>query len=55
MKNSSEKTPNPKELEKEISDFLSKKFGGNVKVVSPLGMPRELSIDKTEEPPGQKH
>ena len=31
-----EKIPNPAEIEKEISEFLSKKFGTNVKVVAPL-------------------
>ena len=30
-----EKMPSPKELEKEIGDFLSKKFGGSVKIMSP--------------------
>ncbi len=30
-----EKIPSPKELEKEIGDFLSKKFGGSVKIMSP--------------------
>ena len=36
MKTNNEKIPNPAEIEKEISEFLSKKFGENVKVVSPL-------------------
>ncbi|MDJ0720594.1 MAG: AAA family ATPase [Desulfobacterales bacterium] len=36
MKTHNEKIPNPAEIEKEIGDFLSKKFGENVKVVSPL-------------------
>jgi len=34
-----EKIPNPGELEKEISRFLAKKFGGQVKIVSPMPMP----------------
>ena len=29
-----EKTPNPKEIEKELGDFLAKRFGGTVKMVS---------------------
>ena len=36
MKERSEKIPDPKELEKEISEFLAKKFGDNVKIVSPM-------------------
>ena len=36
-----EKFPSPKELEKEISDFLSRKFGDSVKLVSPALLPEE--------------
>ncbi|MGD9330523.1 MAG: AAA family ATPase [Desulfobacterales bacterium] len=36
MNASNEKTPNPAEVEKEISAFLAKRFGGHVKIVSPL-------------------
>ncbi len=32
--------PNPKEIEKEIADFLSRKYGSQVKVVSPIVMPQ---------------
>ncbi len=35
MKFQNEKIPSPKELEKEIGEFLAKKFGGEVKIVSP--------------------
>ena len=49
MKESSEKIPNPKELEKEISEFLAKKFGDNVKIVSPMVLPQEAVLDKTKE------
>ena len=49
MKANNEKIPNPKELEKEISEFLAKKFGENVKIVSPLAMPQEAVLDKTKE------
>jgi len=41
-----------KELEKEISDFLSKKFGNNVQIVSPVVLPQE-SAEDTE--PSQRH
>ncbi|UCD80072.1 MAG: AAA family ATPase [Desulfobacterales bacterium] len=49
MKAHNEKIPNPKELEKEISEFLAKKFGENVKIVSPIVMPQEARLDKTAE------
>jgi ATP-dependent Clp protease ATP-binding subunit ClpX len=41
MKTLNEKIPGPKELEKEIGDFLSKKFGDSVKLVSPIILPQE--------------
>ena len=45
-----EKIPNPKEIEKEISEFLSKKFGDSVKIVSPIVMPQEAISEKVKEP-----
>jgi endopeptidase Clp ATP-binding regulatory subunit ClpX len=48
MSDRNEKIPNPKELEKEISNFLTKKFGENVKLVSPIVMPEEAMADKTK-------
>ncbi len=43
-----ENIPDPKELEKEIGNFLNQKFGGNVKIVSPFSMPeREKNEDKS--------
>ncbi|MFO7963471.1 MAG: AAA family ATPase [Desulfobacterales bacterium] len=50
MKTSNEKLPNIKDLEKEIGEFLAKKFGDNVKVVSPLAEKDE--IDAVE---GKQH
>ena len=41
----SEKIPNPKELEKEISEFLSKKFGNDVQIVSPVVIPQESAAE----------
>ncbi len=41
MKTENEKTPNPNEIEKEIGDFLSRKYGNQVKLVSPFAMPEE--------------
>ena len=49
MKSHNEKIPNPKELEKEISEFLAKKFGDNVKIVSPMVLTQEAVLDKTKE------
>ncbi|MGB5751210.1 MAG: AAA family ATPase [Desulfobacterales bacterium] len=48
MKNNNEKIPNPKELEKEISEFLAKRFGENVKIVSPMVMTQEATHDQTK-------
>ncbi|MCK5313020.1 MAG: hypothetical protein KAJ62_12970, partial [Desulfobacteraceae bacterium] len=36
MKETNENTtPDPKKIEKELGEFLNKKFGGNVRIVSP--------------------
>jgi len=49
MKTLNEKIPGPKEIEKEIGEFLSKKFGDSVKIVSPIVLPQEdPSADKGE-------
>ncbi len=50
MTKKEEDFPDPKEVETEISDFLSKKFGGRVKLISPVVLPREASFEKEEEP-----
>lgn len=54
MEKYSEKIPDPKELEKEISDFLAKKFGGTVKIATPIAVPQEVTFDKTKKPPKKK-
>jgi ATP-dependent Clp protease ATP-binding subunit ClpX len=54
MRSQSEKIPDPKELEKEIGEFLSKKFGDNVKMVTPMILPREGAVDKVKAPPRRK-
>jgi endopeptidase Clp ATP-binding regulatory subunit ClpX len=46
-----EKIPNPKELEKEISDFLAKKFGDGVKVVSPVVMAEPMPAESEKSGP----
>jgi endopeptidase Clp ATP-binding regulatory subunit ClpX len=48
MKEHDEKMPNPREIEKEISEFLSKKFGNSVKIVSPIVLPQEAILEKAE-------
>jgi len=48
MKEHNEKIPDPKEIEKEIGDFLSKKFGGSVKMVTPLALPQKVATEKGE-------
>jgi ATP-dependent Clp protease ATP-binding subunit ClpX len=49
MKERNTKTPDSKEIEKEIGDFLAKKFGGNVKVISPIGLPQQFSMEDSAE------
>ena len=54
MKAHNEKIPDPKELEKEIGEFLSKKFGDNVKIITPMVLPQEGAVDKLKTPPKRK-
>lgn len=54
MKSHNEKIPDPKELEKEIGEFLSKKFGDNVKIITPMVLPQEGAVDKLKTPPKRK-
>lgn len=49
MNESDEKIPNPKDLEKEIGDFLSRKFGDSVKLVSPVALTQNETTDKKGE------
>ena len=51
MKIQNEKIPDPKELEKEIGEFLSKKFGNNVKLISPVVLPQEMVSEKRKKSP----
>ena len=51
MKENDEKIPSPKELEKEIGEFLSKKFGDSVKIVSPIVVPQEVTTGQAKSPP----
>lgn len=54
MKAHNEKVPDPKELEKEIGEFLSKKFGDNVKIITPMVLPQEGAVDKVKTAPRRK-
>ncbi|MBW1985290.1 MAG: AAA family ATPase, partial [Deltaproteobacteria bacterium] len=49
MKEFDEKIPDPKEIEKEISEFIAKKFGGNVKIASHFVMPQEVNVEKSDQ------
>ncbi|MBW2516685.1 MAG: AAA family ATPase, partial [Deltaproteobacteria bacterium] len=52
MKLHDENIPDPKRLEKEISEFLSKKFGNNIKIVTPVVLPDQSAVDQVK--PAQK-
>lgn len=41
----SEKLPNQKELEKELSDYLSKKYGNRIKIISPFIFPKPQDVE----------
>ncbi|MBW1721266.1 MAG: AAA family ATPase [Deltaproteobacteria bacterium] len=47
-KEGSEKLPNQKELEKELSEYLSKKYGNRIKIISPFLLPKsqEQAVDE---------
>ncbi len=47
-----DKFPSQEELEKELSDYLSKKYGSRIKVVSPMMIPKPEEPHKEEEKPG---
>ena len=44
-----QKIPNQKELERELSDYLSKKYGDRVKVITPFVFPKG-EPDGTDQP-----
>lgn len=45
METRNENAPDKKDIEKEISEFLAKKFGGEVKVISSMAVPQEATSD----------
>ena len=48
MTRKDEKIPDPKDVEKEISEFLSEKFGGRVKLITPMVSPGDVSEDEKD-------
>ncbi len=46
-----ETMPNPKEIEREIGEFLAKRFGGSVKMVSQEVFPQENILDASDKTP----
>jgi ATP-dependent Clp protease ATP-binding subunit ClpX len=50
MRKKAEKSPSPKEIEKELSEFLAKKFGGSVKLATPVSAPQQEASDNVETP-----
>jgi ATP-dependent Clp protease ATP-binding subunit ClpX len=54
MNEKDEKVPDPKEVEKEISEFLSEKFGGRVKLIAPMVIPQQAPGDEGGKPPRKK-
>ena len=49
MSEDERKVPGQKELEKELSDYLSKKYGARIKIVSPLMLPKAAGEKGEEE------
>jgi ATP-dependent Clp protease ATP-binding subunit ClpX len=48
-----EKLPNQKELEKELSDYLSKKYGNRVRIISPFIFPKAQEAGSEENRSGE--
>ena len=48
-----EKLPNQKELEKELSDYLSKKYGNRVRIISPFIFPKGQEAESEESRSGE--
>jgi endopeptidase Clp ATP-binding regulatory subunit ClpX len=54
MAREDEKFPDPKEVEKELTEFLSEKFGGRVKLISPVVIPQTTSSEEEAKVPKEK-
>ena len=51
-KKSAGKLPNQRELEKELGEYLSKKYGDRVKIISPFVVPKKDATDQEGQNPG---
>ncbi|MFH1075739.1 MAG: AAA family ATPase [Pseudomonadota bacterium] len=58
MTKNEERLPSPKELEKELSNYLSHKYGDRIKIISPMIVPQQVSFEEgdaeKEKPKGRK-
>ncbi|MBF0467604.1 MAG: AAA family ATPase [Desulfamplus sp.] len=50
MNEKNENLPDPQKIEKEIEEFLNKRFGGTVKIISPSILPKNAAIKGTDSP-----
>ena len=48
------KLPNQQELEKELGEYLSKKYGDRVKIISPFVVPQKDEADTKGKKPGSE-
>ncbi len=55
MEENNENLPNPKEIEKEIGEFLAKKFGGTVRMITPGMLPERETDDEPRAVPESKN
>ncbi len=53
-KKNTRKVPNQQELEKELGEYLSKKYGDRVKIISPFVVPQKDEMDPNGKKPGSK-
>lgn len=49
MKEKNNTTPDPGQIEKELGEFLNKKFGGNVKIISPSMLPKKAPVSGSDQ------
>ncbi|HKK89898.1 MAG TPA: AAA family ATPase [Desulfobacteraceae bacterium] len=54
MNDNNDNRPDPKKIEKELGEFLNKKFGGNVKIVSPSLLPKKGQVPGKDKLRGRK-
>ncbi len=54
MKEKNDNIPDPGQIEKELGEFLNKKFGGNVKIISPSTLPQKALVPGSGQPKNKK-